>query len=90
MTENIYHYVVPLPEGTNEAVRPCIDGYTIYTSDRLDREGTEKAIRHALGHIRNHDFEKETSVNAIENAAHTCDGVQAADSFLSRIGKKGR
>lgn len=75
MTDNIYHYVVPLPEGTNEAVRPCIDGFTIYTADRLDEDGTRKAFNHALRHIKNRDFEKDISVNSIEKAAHTCDGV---------------
>ena len=75
MTDNIYHYVVPLPEGVREAVLECLDGYTIYTADRLDEDGTRKAFNHALRHIRNHDFEKEISVNSIERAAHTCDGV---------------
>lgn len=75
MTDNIYHYVVPLPEGVNEAVLKCLDGYTVYTADRLDEDGTRKAYYHALRHIKNNDFEKEISVNSIERAAHTCDGV---------------
>ena len=70
MTENIYHYVVPLPEGVNEAVRPCIDGFTIYTADRLDEDGTRKAYKHAIRHIRNRDFETETTVGVKETIAH--------------------
>lgn len=70
MTNNIYHYVVPLPEGINEAVMSGIDGYTVYTSDRLDDEGRLEAFRHALKHIENGDFETETSVSTKELIAH--------------------
>lgn len=70
MTNSIYHYVVHLPEGINEAIMPGIDGYTVYTSDRLDEIGTLKAYRHALRHIRNHDFETEIPVNVKEIFAH--------------------
>lgn len=70
MADNIYHYVVQLPEGVNEAVLKCLDGYTVYTADRLDEDGTKKAYYHALRHIRNRDFEKEISVNTKEFIAH--------------------
>ena len=70
MTADIYHYTVPLPDGVDEAVLPGIDGYTIYTADRIDHDGSLKAYNHALRHIRNRDFEKEESVNRIENTAH--------------------
>lgn len=70
MTDNIYHYVVPLPEGINEAVCPCIDGYTIYTADRLNGDATRAAFFHALWHIYNRDFETESSVSMKEIIAH--------------------
>ena len=70
MKENVYHYTVPLPEGINEAVMPGFDGYTVYTSDRLDQEGTLRAYNHALRHIRNHDFETEILVGTKEFIAH--------------------
>lgn len=69
MTDNIYVYMVNLPDGINEAVTPCADGYTIYIDDKLGPEGKEKAYRHAMYHIQNHDFEKY-DVNKIEVEAH--------------------
>ena len=65
----IYVYVVELPFGINEMVTPCIDGYTIYISDRLDMDHARKAYEHALFHINNLDFEKD-NVNRIEAQAH--------------------
>lgn len=70
MADNIYHYVVPLPEGVNEAVLKCLDGYTVYTADRLDEDGTRKAYYHALRHIRNRDFETDSTVDMKEIVAH--------------------
>ena len=70
MMNNIYHYIVPLPEGINEAVLEGIDGYTVYTSDRLDENGTLEAYLHALRHIKNGDFESKISVNSKEIIAH--------------------
>lgn len=70
MSENVYHYIVGLPDGINEAVLSGIDGYTIYTSDRLDREETLAAYNHALMHILNRDFETDLSVGVKELKAH--------------------
>ena len=72
---NVYHYVVPLPEGVNEAILSSFDGYTIYTADRLDDDSRRKAYLHAIRHIENDDFAGIFDVNTIEKAAHTCDGV---------------
>ena len=57
MRENVYHCVTSLPEGVNEAVLSGINGYTVYTSDRLGREETAKAFNHALRKILHHDLE---------------------------------
>lgn len=62
----IYHYVVPLPDGIDESILPCYDGYTIYTADRLTREQRITAFNHALRHICNEDWNK-TSVQEIES-----------------------
>lgn len=65
MTDNIYHYVVPLPQGIDEAVLPCYSGYTIYTADRLTTEERKRAFNHALKHIYKEDWDK-VSVQEIE------------------------
>lgn len=62
----IYHYVVPLPEGINESIMPCYDGYTIYTADRLTSEERKRAFNHALSHIYRKDWDKK-SVQMIES-----------------------
>ena len=67
--DNIYHYIIKLPDGINEMATPCADGYTIYTSDRLTYEGRQKAYRHAISHILDGDFRKR-SVQLIELYAH--------------------
>jgi len=65
----IYTYFVHLPDGVNEAVLSCMDGYTIYIDESLDREQKVKAFVHAMKHIANNDFEKD-DVQAIESDAH--------------------
>lgn len=70
MSENIYHYVISLPDGVDEAVLACADGYTIYTADRLGHEERLKAYRHALAHIQNNDFFSPHTVAHIENERH--------------------
>ena len=70
MTADIYHYTVPLPDGVDEAVLPGIDGYTIYTADRLDHDGALKAYNHALRHINRKDFETGGNVQDKEIGAH--------------------
>ncbi len=62
-------YVVNLPNGINEAVTPCIDGYTIYINANLSLEEQYKAYHHAMWHIQNDDFSKD-NVQEIETDAH--------------------
>ena len=66
--DNIYVYYVPLPEGIDEAVLPCFDGYTIYIDSKQSISGMERAYKHAIGHIINNDFEKH-DVKEIETEA---------------------
>lgn len=67
--KDIYIYTVPLPYGVKEAVTPCLDGYTVYISDRLDDFQRLEAYKHAVRHIRNNDFDK-FDVQEIESEAH--------------------
>lgn len=69
MTDDIYTYFVPLPDGINEIVLPCFGGYTVYIDARLSREKQLRSYQHALSHIINHDFEK-ADVQQIETEAH--------------------
>ena len=69
MTDDVFVYIVDLPDGVNEMVAPCATGYTIYIDDKLSPEGRREAYCHALHHIVNRDFEK-SDVNEIEVEAH--------------------
>ena len=66
---DIYTYIVPLPDGINEAVMACAGGYTVYIDDRLSPEGRIRAYNHAIRHIQEGDFEQE-DVQEIEAKAH--------------------
>lgn len=66
---NIYTYVAPLPEGINEAVLSCYDGYTVYIDDKLSESERIKAYDHAIRHIYANDFEL-LDVQEIEKKAH--------------------
>lgn len=45
------------------------DSYTIFLNSRLSRDSQLKSYYHALRHIKENDFEKET-VQEIEKIAH--------------------
>ena len=67
--DDIFIYLIDLPPKVNEAVTPCMDGYTVYINRNLDRDRQFKAFAHALKHITNNDFEK-SDVQQIESEAH--------------------
>lgn len=67
--DDVFVYFVELPDGINEAVMPCLGGYTIYIDKRLSDYAQQRAYNHAMYHIRNHDFEK-ADVQSIEYEAH--------------------
>lgn len=69
MMDDVYVYTLPLPPKVREIVTPCIGGYTVYLSDRLDDAHRLKAYRHALEHIRRGDLYKD-DVQRIEAEAH--------------------
>lgn len=80
--DDIYTYVVPLPPKVNEMVTPCIDGYTVYISDRLDREGQKKAYAHAVEHIKNNDFSVSKRVETVEAISHSLNPKKPAERTI--------
>lgn len=70
--DEIFVYVVPLPNGFREAVLKCADGYTIYISDALSRAERIEAYNHAVRHIKRDDWSR-TDVQQIESEAHAKD-----------------
>lgn len=69
-TDDIFVYLVDLPDGIHEMVTPCCDGHTIYISAKLTCTGRQEAFLHALEHIHDNDFEKY-DVQKIEYDART-------------------
>lgn len=69
MTDDIYVYYQPLPDGINEAVMTCLGGYTIYIDPRQSKDGIQRSYRHALYHIQHGDFYRP-DVQSIETQAH--------------------
>lgn len=69
MDNNIYVYIVDLPNEVSEMVTPCMDGYTVYLNARLSYSGRVRAYHHAIRHIEGNDWRKE-NVQEIEADAH--------------------
>lgn len=67
--DNIYTYIIDLPNGIKEAVMPCNDGFTIYIDAKLDHLQRIKAYKHAMEHIRSDDWCR-FNVQEIEAEAH--------------------
>ncbi len=80
--EDVFVYLVDLPDGINEMVTPCRDGHTIYIDARLDLAHRQKAYEHAMWHIEHNDFQK-ADVQQIEAVAH-----QAAEKKAEPIPKE--
>ena len=73
LRDDVFVYVVDLPDGINEMISSCSEGYTVYIDAKLDSFQVQKAYEHACRHIENGDFEK-TDVQQIEADAHREDG----------------
>lgn len=69
MDDEIYIYFVSLPDGIDEMVVPCSEGFTVYLDEKLDDFGRAKSYLHAIDHIREKDHIK-TDVQSIEAHAH--------------------
>lgn len=63
--DDIFTYLVDIPGKTKEVVMPCLDGFTIYIDNKLDRQAQINAYNHAIKHIKSGDFDKE-DVSIIE------------------------
>ena len=73
MVDDVFIYLVRLPDGINEFVSPCADGnYTVYIDSRLSYAQQRIAYDHAIRHIQNGDFDMDCtdSVQEIETRAH--------------------
>lgn len=67
--DNVYVYLVDLPDQVREMVTPCVDGYTVYLNARLTYTGRVQAYHHAIEHIDRNDWEK-ANVQEIEKDVH--------------------
>ena len=72
--DDIFVYVVRLPDQIREVVLPCADGHTIYINETLDETGRLNAYHHAVDHIKNNDWTK-SDVQIIEFEAHKNGGL---------------
>lgn len=68
--DNIFVYFADFPPHIHEIVLPCLDGYTVYINASLSHSEQVTAYLHALSHIVNRDFEKESGVQEIEYLRH--------------------
>ena len=69
--EDIYIQILDMDTKIPEQlVKNNDDSYTIFLNSRLSRDSQLKSYYHALKHIREDDFERE-SVQEIETKAHT-------------------
>ena len=62
--DNYYIYLVPMAGDMDEAVLPCMDGYTIYLNQDLMGEDLIRAYEHAVFHIENGDIYDDTRTAA--------------------------
>lgn len=69
MDDNVYVYMVDLPNGIHEMVTPCPDGYTVYLDSSDCHEDRLRHYAHALCHIDGNDH-KEGDVQVIESKLH--------------------
>ena len=67
--DNIFPYSVKLPDGINEMIVPCCDGYTVYIDNRLSDDDMKEAYEHAVRHILGNDWEKD-DIQQIEEENH--------------------
>lgn len=62
--------ILDLPVGVSSFVLVDDEVYTIVLNARLSAEDRARHYRHELGHIENHDFEKDMTADEIEYYAH--------------------
>lgn len=67
--DEVYTYLVDLPDGIDEMVTPCLDGYTGYIDKNLSWEQQKKEYDHIVAHLSKKHFE-ESNVQKAECEAH--------------------
>ena len=67
--DDIFVYIIDLPDQINEMVTPCCDGYTVYINAKLSHQERVRAYQHAVKHIEHGDFDRE-DVQEIEYQTH--------------------
>ncbi|WP_300773321.1 hypothetical protein [uncultured Acetatifactor sp.] len=71
MEDDIYTYYVDLPCTIRSFVVSNADmTFTIILNAKIGRDQQLQAYRHEINHIRNGDYDKKSSVDLVELAAH--------------------
>ena len=86
--DDIFVYLIKLPDKINEIVTPCAEGYTVYIDVDLSEEERIKAYNHALAHIESGHFDIDNikTVQEMEIEAHGEKPVRA-NQFEEEIKK---
>jgi hypothetical protein len=82
--DDIYVYLVDFPgNAVREMTAPCADGYTVYVDKNLPEAKILNAIHHAIEHVRNNDWQKD-SATEIEREAHerNSDSLPVSSIFI--------
>lgn len=83
MTQDVNVFLYNFPNNGREMVVENEDGsYTILINSKLSDVGREEALKHAIKHIENHDFEKN-NVQEIEFDAHSAEAAQEIHPAIS-------
>ena len=68
--DHVYVHIINMDTCVHEMVRHTpTDDYVIFINAKISVDAQREAFEHAIDHIRNNDFEKE-SVQEIESIAH--------------------
>ena len=83
MTQDVNVFLYNFPNNGREMVIENEDGsYTVLINSKLSDVGREEALKHAIKHIENHDFEKN-NVQEIEFDAHNAEAAQEIHPAIS-------
>lgn len=83
--DDIYVYVVNLPDHIDEMVTPCEDGYTVYINKKLSEHRASLALRHAIGHVARCDWARDDIQNIEREAHHDEETSLSLPKILVRI-----
>lgn len=70
--DDVFVYIIQMDPLVKEQVVKNPDGtFSIFINDYLSQERRIKAYDHAVSHIRNGDFDKNSDVDVIEREVHS-------------------